>query len=59
MRKTNVGKKPSMSKSLQGKEDRMTAWRKIEATIDRRTKEANTSPERTWKREDLYDRGER
>jgi hypothetical protein len=44
---------------LKAKEDRMAAWREIEATVDRRTKPAQIGTGRTWKREDLYDRDER
>ncbi len=44
---------------LREKEDRMRAWREIEATVDRRTKPVQVSTGRTWKREDLYDRDER
>jgi|CZKS01.1.fsa_nt_gi hypothetical protein len=59
MRKPRSRKKPSVSNPLKEKEDRMAAWHKIETTIDRRTKQAPVSAERTWKRDDLYDRGER
>ena len=44
---------------LKAKEDRMEAWREIEATIDLRTKPSQISTGRTWKRDELYDRDER
>jgi predicted DNA-binding protein len=44
---------------LKAKEDRMSAWREIEATVDRRTNPSQIGAGRTWKREDLYDRDER
>ncbi len=44
---------------LKAKEDRMAAWRAIETTIDRRTKQPQIGTGRTWKREDLYDRDKR
>lgn len=37
---------------------RREAWRQIEATIEQRMKLPPVAPsQRTWKREDLYDRG--
>jgi predicted DNA-binding protein len=44
---------------LRAKEDRMAAWREIEATVDRRAKPSQVDTGRTWKREDLYDRDDR
>jgi hypothetical protein len=44
---------------LKAKEDRMNAWREIDATIDQRTQTTQVSTGRSWKREDLYDRDER
>jgi len=44
---------------LKAKEDRLAAWREIEATIARRTKSSQIDAGRTWKREDLYDRDDR
>jgi hypothetical protein len=44
---------------LKAQEDRMAAWREIEATVDLRTKPLQTSGGRTWKRDELYDRDER
>jgi len=44
---------------LEEKEDRMAAWRAIEATIEERSKLLVRGAGRTWKREDLYDRYER
>jgi hypothetical protein len=55
MKKQNGRQKVSLKK----KEDRMVAWRKIEATSDRRTKPSQIDAGRTWKREDLYDRDDR
>ena len=45
---------------IKEKDNRMAAWREIEATIEARAKLARTTAGgRTWKREDLYDRYER
>jgi hypothetical protein len=44
---------------LKAQQDRMTAWREIEATVDLRTKPLQVSAGRTWKRDELYDRDER
>ena len=44
---------------LKEKQDRMLAWRAIEATVEKRTKRQESGAGRTWKREDLYDRNER
>jgi predicted DNA-binding protein len=43
---------------LKDKKDRMSAWRAIEAGIDRRAKRHKVTTVRPWKRDDLYDRNE-
>ncbi len=48
-----------IARYVKEKEDRMTAWREIEATVDLRSRPLEISPGRTWKREDLYDRDDR
>jgi hypothetical protein len=58
MKKTNGRQKAAGSKSSKEKEDRMAAWREIEATVARRTKPTQISTGRTWTREALYDRDE-
>ncbi|HXA66794.1 MAG TPA: hypothetical protein VNV82_16665 [Bryobacteraceae bacterium] len=45
------------ARSLRDKQSRVQAWRAIEATIEQRMKLAAVEAGRSWKREDLYDRG--
>lgn len=55
-RKTEIIRNARLFKE---KQDRMAAWRAIEATVEKRTKRHGSGAGRTWKREDLYDRDER